>query len=232
MWNAGCALGRYGLRMSPASWRTIACGFMSRLSLPAWGKPSSKAAFHLVTLLLMVPAVLFAPLNGALCNSLPKTRVLLASTIVPLAILTATTFLSMPGPEPTSLIVCWALVAMSSAVNGPVRYAFLPAAAHDTHWPLTRMNGVFEMGSAAAIIGGLILGASRETPWDLSTLALVDILLAVSLVPAFVVRFPSDVRRPEAPLQAVAGFFSDCKRIWNVKATRGCLLGLASLRPS
>ena len=28
----------------------------------------------------------------------------------------------------------------------------------------------------------------------------------------------------------IAGFFADGQRIWNIKETRGCLLGLASLR--
>jgi hypothetical protein len=42
--------------------------------------------------------------------------------------------------------------------------------------------------------------------------------------------FPSDTRRAEAPLAALAGFGRDVMRIWRLPLTRGTLLGLASLR--
>ncbi len=186
-------------------------------------------AWHLVTLLLMVPAVLFAPVNGALCNSLPKPRVLVGSAGFALAVVGL--FAYWTGP---SLLLCWGLVALSSAINGPVRYAFLPAAAQDSHWPLTRINGFFEMGSAAAIVAGLVLGVGEGTtasPQGPSVLVwLVTPLLLLSLLASAPVWFASDVRRPESAGQAVAGFFRDLGRIWRVKETRGCLFGLASLR--
>ena len=189
------------------------------------GEAQKQSAWHLVTLLLMLPAVLFAPLNGALCNSLPKPRVLLSSGIWALVAVAGLTTLVAPDP---GLLCCWALVAVSSAVNGPVRYAFLPAASRDTHWPLTRINAFFETGSAAAIIAGLLVGATSDKTPDKPFA--VGILLAIAVAAASLVRFTSDIRRPESPRQAIAGFFADCRRIWNVKETRGCLLGLASLR--
>jgi len=189
---------------------------------------NKQSAWHLVTLILMVPAVFLAPINGALCNSLPKARVLIGSAFLPLLVVLWFALGSDPG---TGILLCWALVALTSAVNGPVRYAFLPAAAHDTHWPLTRINGFFEMGSAAAIITGLMLGVCGDLGFHgYPILQVVGGLLLVSLAASFFVRFPSDMRRPESPGQAIAGFFSDCRRLWNIKTTRGCLLGLASLR--
>jgi 1-acyl-sn-glycerol-3-phosphate acyltransferase len=194
------------------------------------GEAQKQSAWHLVTLLLLLPAVFLAPLNGAICNSLPKTRVLTASALLPLAALLVPAFLRGPL-APSYLLLCWVLVALTSAVNGPVRYAFLPAAAQDTRWPLTRINGIFETGSAASIIAGLVVGASGQPVIEgISTLQLVNVLLGVSLAATVFVWFAGDVRRPESPLQAVAGFFADCRRIWHVKITRGCLLGLASLR--
>src|SRR5262249_30353505 len=75
------------------------------------------------------------------------------------------------------------------------------------------------------------LGGSVELRFhSLPTLDLVVTLYVVSLAASFLVAFPSDIRRPEAPSQAIAGFFADCRRIWNVSEARGCLLGLAALR--
>jgi 1-acyl-sn-glycerol-3-phosphate acyltransferase len=188
------------------------------------GPAHQQSAWHLVTLLLMLPAVLLAPVNGAIGNTLPKQMVLAGSTLAPLAVVVLFGFL--PGVD---LLVCWALVAITCAVNVPARYALLPAAAQDTHWPLTRINGFFELGSAAAVIAGLVLGAS-ESFLDLAPLAWTAILLGLSLVASLPVRFPSDVRRPESPRQALSGFFADCRRLWAINEARGCLLGLASLR--
>src|SRR5436309_219827 len=91
--------------------------------LVAEGKQS---AWHLVTLLLMLPAVLFAPFNGAICNSLPKPRVLIGSGLVALVIAAvAYASGSDASGSATALLVGWGLVAVTAAINGPVRYAFL-----------------------------------------------------------------------------------------------------------
>jgi 1-acyl-sn-glycerol-3-phosphate acyltransferase len=52
----------------------------------------------------------------------------------------------------------------------------------------------------------------------------LNLLAALTAAPA---RFPSDVRRPESPGQALAGFFRDCARILRDCEARGALLGLA-----
>ena len=197
------------------------------LSLARLSQAQTQSAWHLATFLLMVPAVFLAPLNGALCNSLPKTWVLAGSNFF--CLLAVAIFGGLSGASP-QLPLCWALVALTAAVNGPVRYAFLPAAAIDTRWPLTRINGFFEMGSAAAIVAGLVLGAAATPPNYPEPIALVAVFVGFALVASFWVRFTHDTRRPEAPAKAIAGFFADCRRIWNVKIMRGCLLGLASLR--
>src|SRR5690242_7692353 len=53
------------------------------LHLASLGSAHKQSAWHLVTLLLVVPAVAFAPFNGAICNSLPKPRVLAGSALLP-----------------------------------------------------------------------------------------------------------------------------------------------------
>ncbi|HWY87947.1 MAG TPA: MFS transporter, partial [Gemmataceae bacterium] len=229
MWNARWRLGDLWIAHVARVMADNCLRIYVALEFARLGEAQKQSAWHLVTLLLMLPAVLFAPLNGAVCNSLPKPRVLLWSGMLPLVAIIGFTTLVAPYP---GLLWCWALVAVTAAVNGPVRYAFLPAASRDTHWPLTRINGFFEAGSAAAIIAGLLVGATMNTPEHQTPDKpfTVGILLAIAVAASVLVWFASDIRRAESPSQAIAGFFTDCRRIWDVKETRGCLLGLASLR--
>jgi 1-acyl-sn-glycerol-3-phosphate acyltransferase len=189
-------------------------------------------AWYLVTALLMAPAVLLAPLNGAISNSLPKPLVLIGSAAYGL-IVTALAALALGADADHGWLLCWGLVALGSAVYGPTRYALLPAAADDTRWPLTRLNGLVEMGAAVAVVAGMVLALwlSADT-WmgHPATAVLVVVLNGAALVFALPVRFPSDVRRPEPALQAVRDFFADARAIWRGPEARVCLLGLALLR--
>jgi 1-acyl-sn-glycerol-3-phosphate acyltransferase len=130
----------------------------------------------------------------------------------------------------------------------------LPAAAEDARLPLPRVNGLIEMGTVLAVVGGMVLGGSL---YGLSWPALASSLggdpsagwaaglaahglpvavaaaLGLSLVgllAAVPARFPSDVWRPEPPGRAVAGFFRDSGRILRHPKTRGSLLALAAFR--
>src|SRR5262249_45415019 len=122
------------------------------LELIRAGASEQDAAWHLVTALLVLPAVLLAPLNGALSNSLPKHRVLVGAAAYSLVIVAAFGFAH------AAWLACWALVAVGAAVYGPTRYALLPAASADANIPLTRVNGWIETGAAAAIVAGMVLG--------------------------------------------------------------------------
>jgi 1-acyl-sn-glycerol-3-phosphate acyltransferase len=190
------------------------------------------SAWYLVTTLLMVPAVVLAPLNGAIGNSLPKPAVLLGSAGWMLVVtgLGAASWYAENSAD--DLLPYWALLAIGAAIYGPTRYALLPAAADDTRWALTRLNGLFEMGAALAVVAGMILalGLDSTTLGAHHLPALVAVLGGGAFLFALPVRFASDVRRPEAALQAVRSFFADAASIWAARETRVCLVGLALLR--
>jgi 1-acyl-sn-glycerol-3-phosphate acyltransferase len=197
------------------------------LELAAGGTELREGAWHLVTAVLMVPAVFLAPVNGAIGNSLPKPRVLIGSAAFCLAAVVI--FALVDG----QWIACWALVAVGTAIYGPTRYALLPAAASDTHLPLTRINGWVEMGAGAAVVAGLVAGLNAfdyEMGRFEAAVVLAGSLNLLGVLAALPVRFASDVRRPESPAQAVAGFFRDCRRILREREACTCLVGLASLR--
>ncbi len=186
-------------------------------------------AWHLLTALMMLPAIVLAPFNGALGNSLPKRLVLVGAALYCLAIVAGAALLGGPG------VLGWALLAVGAAVYSPVRYALLPAAATDTHLPLTRVNGIIETGAVAAIIAGMALGVDLEHladaafAWPPTLLAVLG-LNVLAVVSALPVVFAADVRRPESAGAAVAGFFRDAGRIWRDHDARATLLGLGALR--
>lgn len=201
------------------------------------GQAQRESAWHLVAALFVFPSVFLAPVNGALSNSLPKRQVLIGAAAYCLAVMAIFVFLN--GPWLWAL----ALVAAGQALYSPTRYAMLPAAAHDTGLPLIRVNGWIEMGSGGAFIAGMVLGRYLHPySWtDLGSVALSEVAVPVTigvvlllnivgLVAALPVMFPSDVYRPEPPVEAVRGFFRDSKRILQVPETRNYLLALAGLR--
>ncbi len=189
---------------------------------------SASDAWHVATAVFIAPFVLLAPLNGCINNGLPRRWVLAGSAAYTLLIVAL--FTAMQGPW----MICLGVVALGSAIYSPARYAMLPAVAEDARMPLTRVNGWIEMGGAAAIVGGVALGwaadADSGTPLAGQVVAVLLGLNGLSLLAAFPAFFPSDVRRPEAPVQAVAGFFRDCRRIGREQEALGSLLGLASFQ--
>ncbi len=198
------------------------------LALKAAG---NDGAWYLATAAFIAPFVLLAPLNGCLSNGLPRRAVLFGSSALTLIVLLG--FTATEG----SWLPCLAVVALGAAVYSPARYAVLPAAAADAHLPLARVNGLVEMGGAAAIVAGVWLGIdlcpngapaylSFDAPVVRALLALNVLCLATGLA----AQFPSDVLRPEPPMRAVAGFFRDCGRILRVPAARIPVLALAAFQ--
>jgi 1-acyl-sn-glycerol-3-phosphate acyltransferase len=191
------------------------------------GRAERDSAWHLLAALVMLPAVVLSPCNGAICNSLPRRWVLVGSAAF--CFVVALAFGLADGPW----VGCWALLAVGAAVYSPARYAVLPAAAVDTHLPLTRVNGWIEMGAVAAVVAGfaLALGLRGEVylAWQ-ATVALAIGLNLLAVLTALPVQFRSDVSRPEGASEALAGFFRDTGRIWRDRDARATLLGLSSLR--
>jgi 1-acyl-sn-glycerol-3-phosphate acyltransferase/MFS family permease len=200
------------------------------LELAQAGARAQAASWHLVLALFIAPAIVFAPFNGAVSNSLPRRWVLVGTATYCLAILFGGTLLHLPW------LVVWALLAVGSVIYYPTRYAVLPAAAEETHLPLTRVNGLVEMGAAVGIVLGILAGGHLENfmpPWEGAPPPAVALALAcsmVSLLTALPVSFRGDVRRAEPAAMAVRGFFRDLKRIFAVREARVSLLAMAGLR--
>ncbi len=218
------------------------------LEMARWGAAERDAAWHLVSALLVLPAVCLSPLNGALSNSLPKRWVLAGSALYCFSIVLG--FGLNGGPW----LACWGLIAVGAAIYSPARYALLPAAAEETRVPLTRVNGWIETGAVCAIVVGMGLGGylhdfsgfwegaagggeniplSRADGWPFALPTAVAVAMTLNLIgflTALPVQFRTDLQRPEPLGQALAGFFRDGRRILAQRASRASLLGLAYLR--
>jgi 1-acyl-sn-glycerol-3-phosphate acyltransferase len=204
--------------------------FFVCLEYASHGQAQQNSAWYLITAIFTMPAVLLAPFNGAICNSLPKPRVLTWSAFYGLGVMMVFALLE------DYWIACWVLISIGSAIYGPTRYAMLPAASTDTHWTLPRINGFIEMGTFTAILLGLILIVGTDLKEALvfdrwiAAIVLVAALNGVAWLTALPVRFPSDVRREEPALAAVRDFFTDFWRIWRVRDARIALIGLSGKR--
>lgn len=203
--------------------------------LLAAGGPAAQreSAWYLVTGLFMLPCLLLAPVNGALCNSLPKRTLLAASAAFMLLALLG---LGAAGSGPGLLGVV-TLVALGSAVYGPTRFALLVPAAHDSGWPLTRVTAAVEAGAVLAMVAGMVAvgllmtaggsGAGAGPAQARQALWLASALCLLGALPA---RFDADRPRPEAPRAALRGFIADARRIVANPPARTALVGIALLR--
>ncbi|MBL8800002.1 MAG: MFS transporter [Planctomycetia bacterium] len=190
---------------------------------------SESAGWYLVTAVFTLPFIVLAPFNGAISNGLPKHRVLAVAAASSALVLLA--LLALEQLDAPVLIAGLMLVALGAAVFNPTRYALLPAVAEDTGLPLTRVNGGMELGAVLGILGGVICAcAVQGSAWFQRPPALLLAIGASVLAAlcALAADFPSDVRRPERPWQAMQGFFRDTRRVWGDSTSREAQLALAS----
>ena len=148
MWQSRWKLVSLWLSQTARVTADNALRFFVCLDYATQGEAQKNSAWYLVNAIFTMPAVFLAPFNGAICNSLPKSRVLTWTAFYGFAVMAVFALVH------ESWITCWALISIGSAVYGPTRYAMLPAAAADTHWSLPRINGFIEMGTFSAILGG------------------------------------------------------------------------------
>jgi 1-acyl-sn-glycerol-3-phosphate acyltransferase len=224
MWSARWKLVSLWFSQTARVTADNALRFFVCLEYASYSDAHKNSAWYLVTALFTLPAVFLAPFNGAICNSLPKSHVLTGSAFMGLAVMGVFALVQ------DHWLLCWTLIATVSAIYGPTRYAMLPAAAQDSHWPLTRINGFIEGGTFAAIIVGMILILGFDLQTSFTAILVILLLNGFGFLAALPVWFPSDVRRDDAPFQAVRGFFTDFRTIWNEREARICLVGLSGKR--
>ena len=148
--------------------------------------------------LLTLPALLLAPFIGALCNSLPKCPVLVASALCGIG--------GSAGrlDRNTAVDCALVLVAVSFAIYGPMRFALIRREPSMPWLPLSRLNGLFETGSAVAVVAGFWLAAHfGDEVWQHFSIAALGVVglhaLAVLFARLFILPAMSDGRKRPLP---------------------------------
>ncbi|HEV8060158.1 MAG TPA: MFS transporter, partial [Gemmataceae bacterium] len=242
MFSARLRLGALWLSQSARSLADYCLRSFVVLQAARAGGNVASAAWHQVAPFAVLPFVLCAPFNGPLCTNWPPRRVMLLSALGCLLVAIASLFLLEPGNSPWIWCGVIALTATGHALYSPARYAALPPAAEATGYPLARLMGWMEGGSALGIVGGLLLGWRLRSTGDASSglytiggLAIPEALIAVvgfNLVAWLFVWPASFVEKETAKPswgQALAAFFRDTGRVLANPAVRPALLGLACL---
>lgn len=229
MWTARWKLVSLWLSQTARVTADNALRLLVYLKYASLGDAQRDSGWYLVQALFIWPSIVLAPFNGAICNTLPKPMVLKTTAVFGVVVTGLLFFMD------DHWLLFWGLVSLGTTIYGPTRYAFLPAASIDAHWPLTRINGFFEMGVAAAIIGGMTMVPGLEKLMGRSqglglVMTLVVLLNGVAMTAALPVWFPSDVRRVGTAWQAMRGFLSDLRAALGEREMCLCLLGLSGLR--
>jgi 1-acyl-sn-glycerol-3-phosphate acyltransferase len=167
---------------------------------------------------LMAPVLLLGLCGGAVIDGLPRRWVLLGCAIWCLC---AAGILGIAEDgESKLLLLALTAVTLGSVVENAARSSFLPAVARDTLWPLSRLTGLTGAGMATGVIVGAML-ASPSRP-----LATIIVLSLAGLLATLFVHFPSDIRRHDSVLRALAKLPAEWIHIARNPQTRNPLLSM------
>ena len=163
------------------AWRLIVTFLAIRALGSGAGEAAAQAQTTMATLVLTVPLIIFSIPAGALCDRLSKRTVIVSMKLLEVSLMAAATFALLRDPGGGVLAWC-VLGAMGaqSALFSPAKYGILPELL--PHERLSMGNGLLEMFSTLAIIGGtvaggLMLSASGDNTWIAAA-----VLFALSLV--------------------------------------------------
>jgi 1-acyl-sn-glycerol-3-phosphate acyltransferase len=176
-------------------------------------------------ILFVLPDLVLAPVIGTLIQRVSKKWVLWGAAALGVAVALTVGF------DPLPLLACWGLLGVSAAFFRTALWALLAEGAQEGGYSSPRVNALFEMGTAGAVLAGLLWneGALLTLPWSAWS-GLVIGLYVLSALLAWPSQFASDPNRPAQPGQARVGFFDDLWRLWDIKEMRLFLGGLACVQ--
>src|SRR5258708_8249711 len=89
MWQARWKLVSLWISQTARVTADNALRFFVCLDYASHGEAHKNSAWYVVNVIFTLPAILLAPFNGAICNSLPKSRVLHATAFYGFAVMAA-----------------------------------------------------------------------------------------------------------------------------------------------
>ena len=128
-----------------------------------WGGVDASTAGFVIGALFILPYLLFSATAGQFADKLDKAWIMRRVKDLEIAIMVIAAF-AFTWHLAWVLYLCVFLMGVHSTIFGPVKYAYLPQ--HLNERELTGGNGLVEMGTFVAILGGTIAGgllAGNET---------------------------------------------------------------------
>lgn len=139
---------------------------------------SRDALVNLASGLLILPFFPFSATAGRIADKMEKSRLVRATKAMEIAVMVAAA-LALPTGSAILLLSLLFAMGLQSAIFGPVKFAILPSLLREDE--LVGGNGLVEMGTYVAILGGTILGGLlvAQPGWGLDAVALVVVGVAV-----------------------------------------------------
>ena len=196
----------------------------------AWGGGDGTSAGFVIGALFIAPFLLFSATAGQLADKLDRARVIrfVKDLEIAVMLLAAAGFAAR---IPALLYGCVFLMGLHSTLFGPVKYAYLPQ--HLGEAELTGGNGLVEMGTFVAILGGtlaagMLVRGNGEAAVPVAV-ACVALALAGRVIAGFVP--PSPAPDPALRLSAnpLAETVRNLKLAARQRAVFNSLLGISWL---
>jgi len=184
-----------------------------------------------LTILMLLPFVLFGPVTGLIADRLPRRLIMITADLVRVAIvITArTVFIELQGPLGLQnvlllLFISEFVLAMFAALFSPARLALLPTLVHPDQ--LLRANSLTNAAGTIASLLGFVIGG-KLVAWHLVYAMYIDagtfLLSAVFLIlmrlqrPAAAIPVAPDGASAPAKPGFIADFTEGIRYIWNHK---------------
>ena len=140
---------------------------------------SRDALVNLASGLLILPFFVFSATAGQLAEKMEKSRLVRATKLMEIVVMIAAAGALFSGSAILLLALLF-LMGLQSALFGPVKFAILPSVLREDE--LVGGNGLVEMGTYVAILGGTMLGGVliAQPGWGVPAVSATVVALAIA----------------------------------------------------
>jgi 1-acyl-sn-glycerol-3-phosphate acyltransferase len=162
-----------------------------------WGGIDPSTAGFVIGAIFIAPFLIFSATSGQLADKIEKSRLMrfVKDLEIAIMLIAATGFIARGAPL---LYLAVFLMGLHSTLFGPVKYAYLPQHLDDKE--LTGGNGLVEMGTFVAILGGTIAGGILVKSGDHGVVYVALACVAVATLGRFAAGFIPQSPAPEPGL--------------------------------
>ena len=163
-----------------------------------WGGLAPETAGFVIGAIFIAPFVLFSATAGQLADKYDKSRLMRFVKDLEIALMVVAT-IGFATQAASLLYVAVFLMGLHSTLFGPVKYAYLPQHLDDSE--LTGGNGLVEMGTFVAILGGTIAGGLLAKAGSAGAVRIGGVCLAIAVLGRVISQFIPASPAPQPDLR-------------------------------